>query len=102
MVAGCTTLQANCGTSGAGLLVPRKPNSRGRRAHVRLDRGTLTRTIMTITSPDIDRKSHSYLLGVAEADGIHLREVLRDLVAVTNDKRPEWRQKTGQEMFGAV
>lgn len=40
---------------------------------------------MTIMSPEIDRKSHSYLLGVAEADGMHLREVLRELIAVTKD-----------------
>lgn len=41
---------------------------------------------------EIDRKSHSYLLGLAEADGIHLREVLRGLVAATKDnllKLPE-------------
>jgi hypothetical protein len=34
---------------------------------------------------EIDGKSHSYLLGRAEADIDHLRGVLAELVAVTRD-----------------
>lgn len=42
---------------------------------------------MTITtlSPEVDRKSHSYLLGLAEASNEHLRDALAELVACVKD-----------------